>query len=76
MCLMCLAKVVEASVISFAAVATGWAFFRTKYNLHKASKCDENGNCDCKCHCSCHKNECACDCHNDMQKNIKKKKSK
>ena len=71
MCLMCLAKIVEASIVSFAAVVTGWAFIKAKYISKKAKMWDDNTKCHCGCHCECHKNECNCDCH--IHKNHTKK---
>lgn len=76
MCMMCLKTVVEASVVSGAAVISGLAFLKTKYHLHKMSKMDKNGNCNCGCHCSCHQKECGCDCHKGKEKSLPKKGNK
>lgn len=79
MCMMCVKTIVEAGLVSGAAVVSGFAFLRHKYHLHKISKMDKNGNCKCGCHCACHQKECGCECHKCGQKTPKKttvKKSK
>lgn len=76
MCMMCVKTVIEASVVSFAAIVSGMAFIKTKYHLHRMSKCDKNGHCDCGCHCACHQNECDCECHRCKEETPNKTKVK
>ena len=74
MCMMCVKTIVEAGLVSGAAVISGFAFLKHKYHLHKISKMDKNGNCECGCHCACHQKECACECHKVAEKKVSIKK--